>query len=214
MDVITAAQMEQINNALIILAVAVIGGVGTIAAALFATYKWYIPKRFELQTKEREMQLKALEDKIVHRAAAADVDIERDRMLPQLINSINSFAASNIQQTQMFGAILQDRATQDARTASEMHAHTLAITDVSTGLGELREEFSEIRQQIETMVINVQHNTTASSAAENASKRTLELVQAFDNRLTEIAHAAKHGDTKPIAPINVSDEPKADGEAA
>lgn len=199
--------MTEIQNSINTLIFITVAGVGSMLTALFAAMKWYIPKRFEQQTQEREARLEEVKMEMQTRNAADNADIERDRVLPQLVSGINNFAVSNAQMTQNLSALIQNRIEQDSRMASELHAHTLAVTGVTEGLDELRGEFSTIRKQVEQIVTDVRFNTQSSKDAKVSSDTaaaqaniTLELVRTFGVKLDNIAIAAKH-DTKPIAPI-------------
>lgn len=200
----TVAQMSDITNSINVLIAAMIGGFGTILTVFIGAMKWYIPKRFEQQTAERAAQIEKLKLEIQTNNAASNADIERDRVLPQLVSGINNFAASNAQMTQNLGALIQNRIEQDTRMASELHAHTLAVTGVTEGLDELRDEFRTIQSTVKQIVHNVQANTESTQKSEVSSnlaaeqaKLTLELVSKFGLKLDNITQVAKQ-DTKPI----------------
>lgn len=201
--------MSDVTNAINALIVVLVGGLAGVFATIFGIMKWYLPKRFEQQTAERAAQLEKLKMEVQTNNAQSNADIERDRVLPQLVTGINSFALSNSQMTQNVGKLIQNRLEQDARMAGEFHAHTLAITGVTEGLDELRGEFHTLQKSVEKAVTQVGTNTqvtrdakvSSDSAAAQASI-TLELVRSFGIKLDTITEAAKH-DTGEIVPINL-----------
>lgn len=207
-NVQAVAQMTDITNAINALIVVLLVGLAGVFSTIFAIMKWYIPKRFEQQTAERATQLEKLKLEIQTDNAASNADIERDRVLPQLVSGINNFAASNAQMTQNLGALIQNRIEQDTRMASELHAHTLAVTGVTEGLDELRGEFNTIQKTVRDIVKSVQDNTASSQKTEVSSnlaaeqaKLTLELVAQFGLKLNTLTEAAKH-DSRPIPTIH------------
>lgn len=186
----TAAQMDQVYNALLVLIIAVIGMGTAFFLVMGATFKWYIPRRFELQTEEREARLDKFKGELTSQREADAADVERERVLPRLVEAVGSFAANNNQMAQNFLTMMQSRIEQDAQATREISAHTLSVNGVSKSLDELRGQFVDVRKQIEAVV-------TQSAASESTSKRTLEAVETFSAKLDTVAQAAKR-ETKPI----------------
>lgn len=203
----SAANMLDINTAIIALIVTIIVGFTGLAATLFGIVKWYLPALFKRRDEQRQIENDDLKADIENKRASNTADIERDRVLPQLVSGINNFAASNAQMTQNLGALIQNRIEQDTRMASELHAHTLAVTGVTEGLDELRGEFRTLQKNVEQVVTQVSRNTDASKDAKLSSDTaaaqaniTLELVKTFGIKLDTITQAAK-SDSRPIPTI-------------
>lgn len=203
----TVLQMTDIQQSINALIVISLVGIGGVAAAVFAALKWWIPARFKQQTEQRELQLKEMEARITRENAASAADTQRDLVLPQLVTTMNASIASQSQFFQSVGAYLQNQIDNDNRRQAELHAHSIAVTGVSEGLDELRDEFVTLKGQIEHVVTNVQTNTDSTREAKANSilaaeqtKTTLELVTKFGLKLDSITLIAK-SDTKPIPVI-------------
>lgn len=203
----TAAQMIEINTAIVALIIAIIVGFTSVIGTGFAIMKWYLPNIFKHRDEQRKLENDALQADIENKRASNTADVERDRVLPQLVSGINNFAASNAQMTQNLGALIQNRIEQDTRMVGELHAHTLAVTGVTEGLDELRGEFQTLQKEVEKAVTQISKNTDASKDAKLSSDTaaaqaniTLELVKTFGLKLETITQAAKH-DSRPIPAI-------------
>lgn len=200
----SVSNMLDINTAIIALILTIIVGFTSVIATGFAIMKWYLPSVFKRRDEQRKIENDALQAELDNKRASNSADVERDRVLPQLVSGINSFAGSQVQMTQSLSVLIQNRIEQDNRMVGELHAHTLAVTGVTEGLDELRGEFQTLQKEVEKAVTQVGKNTDASKEAKLSSDTaaaqanvTLELVKTFGLKLETITQAAK-SDSRPI----------------
>lgn len=200
----TAAEMTDIHTALNTLIIILIVGLGGVFSTLFAIFKWYLPKRFEQQTAEREARLKALQTDNANKAAAEAVDIKREGMLPLLIEQNQSLVNAALTMAKSFNDTTVQRIQQDVINNGTLNATNRQMTTNT-------ERLEEMAGLLDTAIINIQNleNATNVSRAESsaakvaankaavAAEETLTFVR---RKLSEVIEESKH-DSRPIPTI-------------
>jgi len=197
----TAAQMIEITNAIYALIGAIVLGVSGIVAAYLYQWKIAMPRQFKQRDDKRELELKGLEQRL----AAEKVDIERDRMLPQLIENNQQLVNAVLKMGNSFNDTTIRRIEQDVTNNQTLLAHSRAVVSNTERL----EEFS---QTLDTAIINIQRTSddaratrTFSEQAANAARETLILLK---KKLDMVIEEEKHktGELPPLKDI-VKDTP-------
>lgn len=196
----TAAQMTELTNAILGLIVAIVLGISGIVAAYLYQWKIAMPARFKAQTREREAQLLDLEQRIANKAAAEKVDIERDRMLPQLIENNQQLVNAVLKMGNSFNDTTIRRIEQDVTNNQTLLAHSRAVVSNTERL----EEFS---QTLDTAIINIQRTSedaretrNFSEQAANAARETLILLKKKLDVVIE-EEKSKTGEPPPLKDI-------------
>lgn len=142
------AQMNDILHAVNVLIGLVITGIGTIIAAYLYQVKVSIPRRFEQQTAERQIQLEAMRKDFENKAAAQAVDIEREKMLPKLVESsiqmaqsINTTMLQSVQQTSTYVAQLTAHDRQLSANTDRLEENSEKLEAVEKKLSKLHDRF-------------------------------------------------------------------------
>ncbi len=194
---LTVTQMNELTNQINALIFALIGVAITVAVTFGATMKWYLPNVFKRRDQENAIKLKDLEGRLANKNAADSVDIERDKMLPELIKSV-------IGMNQSFTLTMQQSTQQTTTYIAQLAAHDRQLTANTSRL-------EELGSMLDISILNIQnlekkidqsndHSKTAAAfgnQAANAAKETLELVR---REINKIVVASKH-DTGEISPI-------------
>lgn len=209
----TAANMVEINNAIIILIIVIVTGLGTTAATLFTTFKWYLPATFKRRDEQRELELENLRKELDSKHAAEAVEIERERLLPQLVEQNRIMSNTTITLAQSFNTTIQQKTEQDAALTAAWNAHTKQLTtntdrleDLARDVGEAIAEIGKITASSSATQVNSAAAAVAANAAATAAQATLVLMQ---SRLGQVIESVKH-DSRPIpiidAPVSDSGE--------
>lgn len=193
------SQMSEITHNLQLLAIAVLVGAGTIVGVFVATMRWWIPARFKQQTAERQAQLEALKSDLETKRAAETVDIERDRMLPKLIES-------TITMSQSFNATMMQSIQQTAAYSAQLSAHDRMLSANTDRL-------EELAQTVDTAITNIQvlksaveantdHTKTAALYGEVAAKTAQETLELVKRKIIQVVADSKSdtGELKPVTP--------------
>jgi hypothetical protein len=195
----TVVQMSTLTDQMNLLIVAFFG-FGVIAiGTLGATLKWWIPAFFK-------QQLEAQKNK----TTADTVDIERERMLPRLLENNQRLVEAMIANSQASNAAMMQRVQTDVTSSNTLLANTRAVTSVA-------EQLEEVVQTLDTAIINIQRQEISINEARDESKtaaaysnkaalaaeETLTLVR---RQLSIVIEETKH-DTGEIKAISVADKP-------
>lgn len=201
----SAADMIDINNAIIILVIIVVTGLGTTLATLFSTFKWYLPNVFKRRDEQRQVEIDALKKELETKHAAEAVEIERERLLPQLVEQNRIMSTTTITLAQSFNTTIQQKTEQDAALTAAWNAHTKQLTTNTDRLEDLAREVNAAIAEINkiTSSSNATQETSAAAAvaanaAATAAQATLILMQ---NRLGQVIESVKH-DSRPIPIID------------
>lgn len=197
----TVAQMTEITNAIYALIAAIVLGVAGVAGAYLYQWKVQMPRRFQQQTEERETRIKALQTELANKAAAEQVDIERERMFPKLIES-------TISMSQNFNATMLQNVQQTAAYIARLTENDQKLTTNTDRLEELAQTVDTAITNIQVLKAAVETNTDHSKAAalygEQAAKAatdTLELVKREINKMV----GAKKSDTGEVPAVPDAD---------
>lgn len=195
-DAPSAAAMLDINNAIIILVVTIIGGFTTTAFTIFSIVKWYLPARFKQQTDERQAQLEAMRTEAQNDSAAKAVDIERDRLLPQMMENNQRLVESMIQSNRANTDATIQRIEQDKHSAAVLEANTKQLTTASERLEDHTEKLEEVEKKVDLLykrftVVFPRENSIDELFTE------LKLVVAGTRQVVD----ERKGDSKPIPTI-------------
>jgi hypothetical protein len=162
LDIPTVAQMAEITNALNALIVAIVLGAASVVGAYFYQMRISLPRQFKLRDEQRELDIEKIRKEYEMKIAAQSVDIERERLLPQLMEQNRIMQSTTVQLAQSFNETMMHLVQQNATSNSTMLAHTRAVTSVA----EKQEEF---RQAQETSTLNIQLLEKVTSEARDAS---------------------------------------------
>lgn len=147
-DLPTAAQMIDIDNALRFLLVAFFTGAAGVIGTIVLAAKWYIPRRLRQQTAERQVQLNALKKELETKHAADAVEIERDRMLPQMVENNQRLVDAMIKSKDADTAATLQRIELDKTTAAVLLANTHQVTTHSDRLDENTDRLEAVEKQL------------------------------------------------------------------
>lgn len=147
----SAADMLDINTAIIALAITSIVGFTSVVATLFGIFKWYLPARFKQQTEERQAQLEAMRTEASNDSAAKAVDIERDRLLPQMMENNQRLVESMIQSNRANTDATIQRIEQDKHSAAVLEANTKQLTTASERLEDHTEKLEEVEKKVDQL---------------------------------------------------------------
>jgi len=180
-------QTAELTNQINTLVYAVISFCVIVLAAVGAGVKWYIPARFKQQTEERETRILALKKELDNKATAEAVDIERERILPRLIES-------NISMSQSINQNLLQNAQQTAIYIAQLTAHDKQLTTNTDRLEELAQTIDSAIISIQLLKTAVDQNTDNSktammygSQAATTASEILELVKREINKMVSIS---------------------------
>lgn len=196
----TAAQMNEITGQLNALIYAVIGIAVAGSIALAATLKWYIPEYFKQQNKQREIQLKDLEERLSNKAQSDAVDIEREKMLPKLFEAtislsqnINQSMLQNAQQTALYIAQLSNHDRQLTTNTERLEGLAGVVDNAILTIQLIKDAVDK----------NTDHTKTAEIYAEQAAKAATETLETVKREINKLVTTAKHdtGKIKPLAEI-------------
>lgn len=196
--------MSDVTNAINALIVVIIIGLGGTFTTLFAIFKWYLPKRFEQQTAEREARLKALQDENANKAAAESVEIKREGMLPMLLEQNQLLVSAALKMGQSFNDTTIQRMQQDVINNGTLSATNRQLTSNT-------ERLEEMAGLLDTAIINIQNLERATNESRDESKAanahanraaiaaeaTLTFVR---QKLSVVIEESKH-DSRPIPTI-------------
>lgn len=206
-------EMLDINNAIIILIVTIIGGFTTTAFTIFSIVKWYLPARFKQQTEERQVQLEAMKTEATNESAAKAVDIERDRLLPQMMENNQRLVESMIQSNRANTDATIQRIEQDKHSAAVLEANTKQLTTAADRLDETTEKLEAVEHKVDQLY----KRFTVVFPRENSIDELFNELRQVVAGTKQVVDERKH-DSKPIPTIkaditlrtdNGKDEPPA-----
>jgi len=191
----TVTQMIDIDNAIRILAVAFATGLAGIIGTFVLAAKWYIPRRMKQQTQERQTQIDDLKNELASKRAAEAVDIERERILPQLVEGMQRLMESQIQTAQANNAAIMARIEQDARNAAVIDANTRQLTTHSSVLAEGSEKLEIVQIKLDKLYDRF---TKVFPRDTNISELFNELKGVLEETKQACIDTKRKGDSKPI----------------
>lgn len=147
-DLPTAAHMIDIDNAIRFLLVAFFTGAAGIIGTVVLAAKWYIPRRLRQQTAERQVQLDALKAELETKRTADAVELERERLLPQIVEQNRVMANNTITLAQSFNTTMQQVKEQDVITAAALTASTKQLTANTERLEEVADAVNKVNDAI------------------------------------------------------------------
>ena len=204
----TVTEMTDIHNAIIALIVIMIGGFGALFTANISQWKIYIPRIFKQRDEKREAELTSLKAELENKAASEAVDIERERMLPELIKS-------TIEMSKSFNITMLQNIQQTATYTAQLNAHDRQLSANTDRL-------EELAQMVETQITNIQllkdevtantdHSKAAAAFGNQAATSAQETLEFVKSEIRRIVVEQKH-DTGEVKPVNPPAEVKADSE--
>lgn len=197
----TVAQMTEITNAIHALIAAIVLGAAGFVGAYFYQWKIYLPRQFKLRDEERTAQIEAAKKESENKAAAAAVDIERERMLPKLFEAtismsqnINQAMLQNAQQTSLYIAQLTEHDKRQATNTTELVRLSNTVDTAIINIQLIKEAVDA----------NTDHSKTAAAYSKQATEtaqETLEFVKREINKMV----GAKKSDTADAPPVTDAD---------
>lgn len=199
--------MADITNAIYALVAAIVLGISGVAAAYFYQWKVALPRQFKQRDEQRQLELENVRKAMENRRAAEAVDIERDRMLPILIENMMQSNRSTVQMAESFHATMMQNIQQTATWNAQLKAHDGQLTTNTDRL-------EELAQMIETSITNLQllkstvetntdHSKSAAVYSEQAAKRAQETLELVRKRIIQVVEETKH-DTSEMKTIDLS----------
>lgn len=203
-DLASVQQMSDLTNQFHLLIAALFAVGVTIAGVFGATMKWYIPARFKQQTEGRKLELDALREEFINKNAAEKVDIERDRMLPQLLENMMQSNRSTIQLADSFHATVMQSLQQTAAWNAQLKAHDGQLTANTDRLEEMAQTVETAITVIQVLKKTVEENTdlskTAAAFSQQAAVTAQETLELVKDKIVQAVAQAKH-DTSPLPPL-------------
>lgn len=200
--VTTAAQMTELTNAVHALIIAIVTGATLLIGAYLYQWRVSLPRQFKLRDEKRATENEALKQELKNKADAEAVDIERDRMLPKVIES-------TIQMAQSINTTMMQNVQQTATYIAQLSAHDRTLTANTDRLETLAETVDQAITNIQLLKsqvdANTDHSKTAALFGERAAQAAEETLELVRSELSKIVRPK--GDTKPIPPLADTAEP-------
>lgn len=196
-QVITAGQMADITNAIHALIAAIVLGLTGVVATYLYQWKVALPRQFKLRDEQRTAEIEAAKLELKNKADAESVDIERERMLPRLIES-------TITMSQNFNATMMQNVQQTAAYVAQLTAHDRMLSANTDRL-------EELAQTVETAIANIQllktaveantgHSKAAAAFGEQAATKAQETLEIVKKKIIQVVADTK-SDTGEIKTI-------------
>lgn len=205
---ITAAQMSELTNAIILLIVAIVTGATALIGTYLYQWKVALPRQFKQRDEQRELELIRFKTELENKAAAEKVDIERDRMLPILVENMMQANRATVQMAESFHTTMIQGVQQTAAYTAQIKAHDGQLTANTDRLEELAQTVDTAITNIQVLKSAVDSNTDNSKTAALYAQQTLEIVK---RKINQVVEDSKH-DTGELPPLKdiAKDMPKAD----
>ncbi len=212
-----AAQMNDISSQIHLLIYVVVGVGITVLGTFGAVMKWYIPARFKQQTAERELRLNEVKNELDSKRASEAVDIEREKILPTLLENMMQSNRSTIQMAESFHTTMLQGVQQTATYVAQLTAHDRQLSANTDRL-------EELAQTVDTAITNIQllkkvvdesadHSKSAAAYSDKAEKAATSTLEFVKRELHNIVSENKSdtGELKTIT-VPLDDLPKASGQ--
>lgn len=147
----TAVNMLDINTAIIALIFTIIVGFTGMAATIFGIVKWYLPSLFRRRDEQRKIENDDLQKKLENKNAAVAVDIERERMFPQMMENNQRLVDSMLQSNRANTDATIQRIEQDKHSAAVLEANTKQLTTASERLDETTDKLEAVERKVDRL---------------------------------------------------------------
>lgn len=147
----SAANMLDINTAIIALVMAIIIGFTGLVATIFAILKWYLPALFKHRDEQRKIENDDLEQRLENKNAATAADIERELMFPEMMKNNQRLVESMLLSNQANTAATIQRIEQDKQSAAVLEANTKQLTTASDRLDETTDKLEEVEKKVDQL---------------------------------------------------------------
>lgn len=211
-QVMTVAQMNDVTNAINALIVVIIVGISGGVAAWLYQWKISIPRQFKQRDEQRQLELENMRKALENKRAAEAVDIERDRLLPTLVENMMQSNRATIQMAESFHVSITQSIRQTADYSAALKAHDGQLTSNTERLEELAELVDTAVTNIQTLKQavdkNTDHSKTAAVFGEKAAKVAEDTLEFVRNKIIQVVADTKHDtgelptldDLKPATP--------------
>ncbi len=200
------AHMNEIAHSINTLIVIVIGAIGSGIVAYIYQWRVSLPRRFEQQTKEREVQLDNLREEFENKHAAEAVNIERDRMLPITFESNQRLVDAMIKSREADTAATLQRIELDKTAAAALVANTKQLTTHSDQLEENTEKLEGVEKKLGVVEDKVEKLYKRFLVVFPRESNILELFDELKGVLEETKQACtekKKGDSQPLPSLTL-----------
>ena len=140
--------MTDLHNAVVIVLVILVTGIGGTSATIFAILKWYLPNQFKHRDDARQLEIDGLRSELATKREADAVEIERDRMLPLMVENNQRLVESMIKSKDADTAATLQRIELDKTTAAELIANTNQLTTHSDRLEETTDKLEGVEKKL------------------------------------------------------------------
>jgi hypothetical protein len=147
----SVSDMLDINTAIIVLVVTIVVGFTGLVGTGFAIMKWYLPSVFKRRDEQRQTENDALKKELENKNAATAVDIERERMFPQMMENNQRLVESMLQSNRANTEATIQRIEQDKHSAAVLEANTKQLTTAAERLDESTEKLEAVERKVDQL---------------------------------------------------------------
>ncbi len=192
--------MTDLHNAVIIVLVILVTGIGGTSATIFAILKWYLPNQFKHRDDSRQLEIDNLRDELATKRASDAVEIERDRMLPLMVENNQRLVDAMIKSKDADTAATYQRIELDKQAAAVLAANTQQITTHSDRLEENTDRLEQVEKKVDLL-----YNRFVKVFPRDSNILDLfdELKNVVEETKTACAEKKSKGDSQPIPSVTI-----------